>query len=222
MVFFYCPLYLCYQSCLTTGGNFIGFPTSTVNVFHKTSPFSSKIFWKYVCLYILLASESWRQDNMKVPTLPMASERALRCVRVSSLRPLVLLIRTVLRWWRLRSMAGMILTGANRSTGKGTCPSTSLYTTNSIWQGLVSKLSLHREIMMIIFINLILTPQKTLSELQTRNGRSFLVEVIGGVSTARGHLVNCFNVRPVESPPLPFCKWPVNADTHTRTHAHNP
>jgi hypothetical protein len=84
-------------------------------------------------------------------------------------------------------MTGMILTGVNRSTGKGTSPSTSLYT-NPIWHGLVSNLSLRREFMMIIFINLIPTAQKTLSELQTRNGRSFLMEVTGGLSTAREHL----------------------------------
>jgi hypothetical protein len=44
----------------------------------------------------------------------------------------------------------MILKGANRSTGKGTCPITTLYTTNPIWHGLVSNLDLRSEIMIIL------------------------------------------------------------------------
>jgi hypothetical protein len=40
----YCLLKLCYQSCLTTGGTFIGFPASAVSVLHNTSVFCCKIF----------------------------------------------------------------------------------------------------------------------------------------------------------------------------------
>jgi len=54
-------------------------------------------------------------------------ERALLSLRVPRLRPLALLIRTVLRWWWcVWSIGGMIVTGENRSTGRKTCASGTL------------------------------------------------------------------------------------------------
>ena len=60
----------------------------------------------------------------------LISNRALRYLKFPSLRPLVLLIRSVSgrRW--IRGVGGMVLTGKSQNTCNETCPSAILSTTN--------------------------------------------------------------------------------------------
>ena len=65
-------------------------------------------------------------------------ENALLSLKVPRLRPLVLLIRTVLIWWWcVWSIGGMLLTGENRSTERKICASGTLSITN------VTRIGLH-------------------------------------------------------------------------------
>ena len=57
-------------------------------------------------------------------------DRALLCSKVARFRPLVLLVRATCGWRWLWSKCGMILTGENWSTGRESCHSATLSTTN--------------------------------------------------------------------------------------------
>ena len=90
------------------------------------------------------------QRSQKIPKYfpvqcsPM-KDRALFCLKVVRLRPLVLLITVVLRWkwvWRIH---GMILTEENRRTLTKACPSATLSTTNVTRTCLGSKAELQTE-----------------------------------------------------------------------------
>jgi len=61
------------------------------------------------------------------------SQRPLLCLKFSSLRPLVLLIRVVWRWRWVWSSGWRILTGKNRSTGRITRPGATAC--NCSWTG---------------------------------------------------------------------------------------
>jgi hypothetical protein len=63
------------------------------------------------------------------------SLRTLLCSKDPGLRPLVLMVRVVLRWRWVWSTDGMILRGKHRTTCTKTCFSATLYTTNPTWTG---------------------------------------------------------------------------------------
>ena len=70
------------------------------------------------------------------------SDLASLCLKLPSLRPPVLLIRTVLRWRWVWNMGGMALAGENRSTSRKSSATATMSTTNPKLTGASLKVGL--------------------------------------------------------------------------------
>ena len=116
-----------FTSHLTSAFNFVNPVTPKTPMWSTPQGFQTNILY----VFFTIPHACYTRTHLILLDVIIVYERALLSLKVPRFRPLVLLIRTVLRlWWCVWSIDGMLLTGEHRSTERKICASGTLSITN--------------------------------------------------------------------------------------------